>query len=76
MFRFSSFATKGKSKLFAFTKARAFSSTYEAHLTEQQLLRVNQNVLDILLWVRWIGIIEFTDFAIRHIEYIKNLKPK
>jgi hypothetical protein len=70
MFRFSSFGTKGTSKLFAFTKA--FSSTYEAHLTEQQLIRINLNVLDILLWVRLIGIVEFTDFAVRHVEYFKN----
>lgn len=49
MFRFSSFATKGKSRLSTCT--RAFSSIYEAHLNEQQLLRVNQNLLDILLWI-------------------------
>jgi hypothetical protein len=69
MFRFSSFATK--SKLFSFTKA--FSSTYEAHLKEEQLLRANQTLLGILLWVRWIGIFEITDFAIRHIEFIKQI---
>lgn len=73
MFRFSSFANIGKSKLFSFTKARPFSSVYEAHLKEEQLIRVNKSLLDILLWVRWIGIIQITDFAIRRIEYIKNL---
>lgn len=72
MFRFSSFATKGKTK----PLTKNFSSIYEAHILEEQFIHVKKNFLDILLWVRLIGIVEVTDFAIRHIDYIKQLKSK
>jgi hypothetical protein len=65
MFRFSSFASRSK------LIKRAFSSTYETHINQEQLIHIRQNLLDILLWVRLIGLIEFTDFTIRHIDFFK-----
>ncbi len=70
MFRFSSFATKGKSKLFSIRNV--FSSTYEAHLKEEQLIHINQNILNVLLWVRVIGTIELCNHAVKILEIFKS----